>query len=75
MNPLFCFASISQSLLSREGLSREDIPDVKLDTTQVKRMLYGNGVTWEIIITVPYSQDIVNVEHLIIALLSIFHYL
>lgn len=75
MNPLFCFAPISQSLLSREGLSREDIPDVKLDTTQVKRMLYGNGVTWEIIITVPYSQDLVNVEHLTIALLSIFHYL
>lgn len=75
MNPLFCFAPISQSLLSRERLSREDIPDVKLDTTQVKRMLYGNGVTWEIIITVPYSQDLVNVEHLTIALLSIFHYL
>lgn len=30
-------------------------------------MLCGNGMTWEIIITVPYSQGVVNVEHLTIA--------
>lgn len=40
-------------------------------------MLYGNGVTWEIILTVHFSEDVVNVEHLTTGFffVSIYHYL
>lgn len=39
-------------------------------------MLNGNGVTWEIIVIIPYLQDVVNVKHLTRAFFaSIFHFL
>lgn len=46
VNPFSYFTPISQSLPSRQGLSREDIPDWQAGYyTGEKMVLYGDGVT------------------------------
>lgn len=40
----------------------------------MKRILYGEGVAWEMVITVPnYSYDVTNLQHVTNLIAFVFH--